>query len=292
VLWIRGDPLLFLGAPFFFYKNQNAAYQTLLTGWILAWWALRCARRPLSSPLSGLLLFGVAELGLASIRSRAGMLFAVLVGAAWLFYQRRVLMRWWRSHRVQAPMAVLVLVVAAGTALWTAGGAATIRRFGEEGDLVRVGVHGGKFRFLQHQIALEMFKDRPFYGWGAASFLYNYARYEGRVPEMASNRPNYSYHLLTPHADGDWYEFLAEFGVVGTSLFALAWLPHLVFWVRRRIWGESAVFMPALGAVLVLGHGFIDMVFRNVGLLFVLAITVALVTKSRLLVRRGESPAG
>lgn len=283
VLWLKGDPVLFLGAPFFFYKNHNAAYQTLLTGWVLGWLAWTSVRKPVRSPTLGFALFVLAEVGLASIRSRAGLLCAAVLGAAWLFSQKRVLTQRWRSHRVVVSLVLIVLAMAVGTAMWQTGGAGTVRRFGQEGDLIRTGLHGGKFRFLQHQFALEMFKDRPWFGWGAGSFLYNYAGYDARVPEMASNRPVYSYYLLSPHADGDWYELLAECGVVGTLLFAGVWLPHLALWWRRRIWRDPGVFLPALAAVLVVGHGLVDSVFRNAGLLLLLGVCVVLITKRVLL---------
>jgi hypothetical protein len=100
---------------------------------------------------------------------------------------------------------------------------------------------------------------------------------------MATQRPGYSYYLVTPHADGDWYEFLAELGVVGTGLFAAIWVPHLAAWCRRRIWRRADLLMPALGVVLIFLHGFVDMSFRNIGLLLLLSLTAILVTKLALL---------
>lgn len=289
ILWLVGDPLYFMGAPFFFYKNLNAAYQVLLTGWLLGWLAWRPAREPARSPLAWFALFVLAEVGLASIRSRPGLLCAAVLAAAWLFTQKRILMQWWRPRRLVVSVVVIVLMAASGTALWKTGLAHTLGRFEQEHDLVRAAFHGGTTRFLQHQVALEMFKDRPWFGWGAGSFLYNYAGYDARVPEMASNRPNYSYYLLTPHASGDWYELLAETGVVGTLLFATVWLPHLALWYRRRIWRDPGRFLPALAAGLVLIHGFIDAVLRNEGLLLLLGVCVVLTTKRLLLSSaRGE----
>jgi O-antigen ligase len=289
VLWTVGDPIQFLGAPFFFLKNQNAAYQTLLTGWVLGWWFQASTRRPRPSTWMGVLVFVVAELGLASIRSRAGMLFAGILAFCWVFYQRDVVAAWWRRRRVMTAVGAAALVVVVLGVLAHTGGIATLRRLTGEGDLVRVGLHGGKYRMLLHQIALEMYKDRPWYGWGSGSYLYVYASYEGRVPEMARNRPNYSYYLVGAHADGDWYEFLAELGIVGTGLFALIWVPHLLLWGRRRIWARPDLFMPALAVLLVLLHGFIDVSFRNIGLLWLLSVTAVLVSKLALSVEPTDS---
>jgi hypothetical protein len=288
VLWIRGDPLMFLGAPFFVYKNQNAAYQTLLTGWILGWWAAVSARSTVRPTWLGPAVFVMAEIGLASIRSRAGMLFAGVLGVAWVLHQRHALRQWWRDRRLIMIVVLLVSVGAAGMALSETGGLDTLRRFSAETDLLRVGPHGGKMRMLEHQVALKMFSDRPWLGWGAGSYLYNYSGYDAAVPEMASIRSGYSYYLLSPHADGDWYEFLAEFGVIGTSLFLFIWLPHLIWWVRTRAWADPAVLMPALAVGLVLVHGFIDSAFRNLAVLLVLGVSTALVTKSLSLRNQSE----
>jgi O-antigen ligase len=289
VLWIQQDTQSFLGAPFFPYKNQNAAYQTLLTGWILGWWTWLTVRRPTLSPLYGLIVCVAAGVGLASIRSRAGLLFAGILCAAWLIGQRRILVRICATRRAAAAVIALGLFAAAGATLWQTGAIGTIRRLGEEQDLIRTGIHGGTFRMLNHQIALEMFKDRPWLGWGAGSFLYNYAGYYPRVPELALNRPNSSYYLLGQHADGDWYEFLSEFGALGTALFAIAWIPHLALWVRRRIWRDAGLMLPAIGVVLVLGHGLVDRAFRNVSLLLLLGISTVLVTRLVLARTRGQS---
>jgi O-antigen ligase len=220
------------------------------------------------------------------------MLFAGVLGVAWVLHQRHALDQWWRDRRAVLVVVLLVSVGAAGAALFRAGGLDTLRRFGAEADLLRVGPHGGKIRMLEHQVALKMFNDRPWFGWGAGSYLYNYAGYDAAVPEMASNRSGYSYYLLNPHADGDWYEFLAEFGIIGTLLFLFIWLPHLIWWVRMRAWAGPAVCMPALAVGLVLGHGFIDSVFRNLALFLVLGVSTALVTKSLNLRDRSEEVPG
>lgn len=283
VLWIQGDSLMFLGAPFFFNKNQNAAYQTLLAG-VMLFFAGRCVVSEGGwTRLSGVVLFAVAELGLASIRSRAGLLFAGVLGVAWLIQQRKTISGWWRSSRLGMAVVLSMLIATGSVALWKTGGFSTVQRFGDETVSASVVLHGGKYRQLLHEIALEMFKDRPWYGWGAAGYFYTYAQHEKKVPAMAANRPGFSYYLLVGHADGDWYEFLAEFGIVGTTIFAVIWLPHLVLWKRRRLWKNPLLFAPAVAVLAILYHGLIDQSFRNVGLLFLHLATAVLVTKLTLL---------
>ena len=144
-------------------------------------------------------------------------------------------------------------------------------------------LHGGHYRSLLHEIALEMFSEKPLTGWGGGSFLYNYASYEHRVPEMAENRPNFSYYLLNSHADGDWYQFLAEYGLIGSSLFAAVWVPILFLWCKnyRR---QKVILLLAGGACcLILYHGLIDRPFRNTGVVFMLWSSGILVCKAALL---------
>ena len=279
VLWLAGDPLAFLGAPFFFNKNQNAAYQTLLCGWTLAWGLMNAARHPRRS--WGLAILGLA--GLVSIRSRAGLVFAAVLGLLWLWRQRGA----FRALFIARPLRLIGGAVAAavllGAVLWSTGGSGTLRRLGTAEATASYLVHGDKYRRLLHEVALKMFGDRPWFGWGAAGYFYAYASYEHRVPEMAANRPGFSYYLLVGHADGDWYEFLAEFGVVGTGLFALIWIPHLQLWLFRRRLAAKELVLPGVAVGLLLYHGLLDQTFRNVGVNFLLLASSVLVSKGALL---------
>jgi O-antigen ligase len=100
---------------------------------------------------------------------------------------------------------------------------------------------------------------------------------------MAANRPGFSYYLLVNHADGDWYEFLAEFGVVGTGLFVLIWIPHLQLWLFRRRLATRELLLPSIAVGLLLYHGLLDQTFRNVGVNFLLLASSVLVSKGALL---------
>jgi hypothetical protein len=276
VLWIEGDPLQFLGSPFFSYKNQNAAYQTLLCAWTMSWSLGQIAARPRLA--WSLVLLGLG--GLVSIRSRAGMLFGAVLMVVWLFQMRGRLREMFLARPARALMALAAGVALLGSVVWFSGGSKTLQRLGTAEASWSYLVHGDKYRRLIHEVAIEMVKARPWYGWGAAGYFYAYASHERLVPEMASNRPGYSYYLLIGHADGDWYEFLAEFGIIGTALFALVFLPHVLRWARLLFSRRSTELLPMVACLLLLYHGLIDQTFRNSGVLFLLLASVFLVTRS------------
>lgn len=275
VLWISEDKSLFLGAPFFHYKNQNAVYQLLLFAWVLHWSREALGRRPWLVLSVCLVNAG----GLFSIQSRAGLLFGCILLAVWAWTLRDPLMLYLRYRQKQAIPVFLVGVIALAAVFGLTGSRRAVERFGNLEPSLALILHGDTFRRLSHEIALEMFKDRPVLGWGGGAFLYTYATYEERVPEMAANRPGSSYYLLSRHADGDWYEFLVEYGLLGTGLFLLFWMPHFALWIRSRSTIQSGPLFLALAAGLLFYHGLIDQTFRNPGVLLLLFTTVVLTSK-------------
>ncbi len=279
VLWIEGDPLQFLGSPFFFNKNQNAAYQTLLSAWMLSWSAASWRNRPWSS----LVLSTAAVGGLIAIRSRAGLVFACVLLAMWLWESRHGLYGFLRKNAAAGTACLLAAAVALGAVFSYSGGATTVDRLATKENPISYVIHGDTFRRLLHEVALEMVADKPWLGWGAAGYFYAYASYETRVPEMVQNRVNFRYFRLLPSADGDWYQFLVEFGIVGTALFAAIFLPHLIRWLAVVASRRTTEILPMLASLLLLYHGLIDQTFRNSGLLFLFLATTFLVTKSSLL---------
>lgn len=279
VLWIEGDPLQFLGSPFFFNKNQNAAYQTLLSAWMLSWSAASWRNRPWAS----LILATAAVGGLIAIRSRAGFVFACVLLAMWLWQSRNGLYVFLRKNTAAGMACLLAAAVALGAVFSYSGGATTVDRLATKESPVSYVIHGDTFRRLLHEVALEMVADKPWLGWGAAGYFYAYASYEARVPEMVQNRVNFRYFRLLPYADGDWYQFLVEFGLVGTFLFAAVFLPHLIRWLTVLASRRTTEILPMLASLLLLYHGLIDQTFRNSGLLFLFLATAFLVTKSSLL---------
>jgi O-antigen ligase len=124
---------------------------------------------------------------------------------------------------------------------------------------------GGSYRQILHDIAWEMTLDRPWFGHGAGCYVLLFTEYHPRVPAyMAALRRDHptTHRPIHFHADGDWLEFTAEYGLVGTALLALPWLGWLLALHRSRPLGPAAALL-ALGPVLLLAHGWVDFVLRN-----------------------------
>ena len=282
VLWLVTDANFHLGAPQFPFKNQQAAYQILLLATALASWLAPTAVRPWPelSHRDRWLAAGTALvfLGTVTTRSRAGLIATVVVVLTAL-----VLCLWPARHRWRLHRRALVGTAVAGFLALAALSClppvrATIGRVAEQvrepGDLLV----GGSFRRILHTIAWEMAVDSPWFGHGAGCYLPLFTTYQARVPAyMAAlrrdhpdtNRPAHT------HADGDWMEFAAEYGFVGTALLALPWLAWLLALWRARPLGPGIALL-ALGPILILAHGWIDFVLRNPAILGLAAGLAAL----------------
>ncbi len=286
VLWFVTDPNFHLGAPQFPFKNQQAAYQVLLFALTLS---LRFAPPPLQ-PWPGLpgrnrwFAIGTAIVffGTVTTRSRAGLLTAavlVVVAVALALWPHR---GEWRRHRRALAVSGIAALVALVTLVSLPPVRATLHRAVElarsPGDLLV----GGSFRRILHDIAWEMTLDRPWFGHGAGCYLPLFPEYRPRVPAYLetvrrehpdTNRPVHT------HADGDWIEFTAEYGFVGTALLAAPWLAWLAALHRLRPSAPAAILLAA-GPVLVLVHGWIDFVLRNPAILALAAALAVLALRS------------
>lgn len=288
VLWRFTNAAYHLGAPQFFAKNQQAAYQVLLLAATLAVCFAPAPLRPyprlkhrsLWLALGTTLVF----LGTATTRSRAGLgsaaLLLVAAGALALWARRRE----WRLHRrtLLGTTAAGLLAVAALAALPPVR--ATLGRVAELAGNPRALLAGGSYRQILHNIAWEMTLDRPWFGHGAGCYVLLFTEYHPRVPDymIALRRDHPTTHRpIHFHADGDWLEFTAEYGLVGTSLLALPWLAWLIALYQARP-GGPAVALLALGPLLLLAHGWVDFVLRNpavVGLAAGLAVLALSLTR-------------
>ncbi len=285
VLWMVTDPSFHLGAPQFMGKNQQAAYQVLLLALALAAWAAPAALRPWPALRHRRLWLGlgtaVVVLGTVTTRSRAG-----LGAAALLFLAASVFILWphrrrWRHHRsALLAGAGLALVLGAGLALLPPVRATLVR----VAELARHPADlfvGGSYRRILHDIAWQMTLDRPWFGHGAGCYVLLFSTYHPRVPAymeaLRRDHPDTNRPVHT-HADGDWIEFTAEYGLVGTALLAAPWTVWLATLARRRPWAPATALL-ALGPLLVLAHGWIDFVLRNPAILG-LAATLALLALS------------
>lgn len=281
VLWLVSDASFHLGAPQFPFKNQQAAYQVLLLALTLAAWLLPAPLRPWPQLRHrqrwGAVLGLVVFLGTITTRSRAGMVAAtllVLAAGAIAYHPRR---RRREFHLRPAVLAIATLLGAAGLSQIPPV-RATLLRFAEIAQSPRDLLSGGSYRRILHDIAWQMTLDRPWLGHGAGCYVILFPEYQKRVPAFAEAVRRFQPDWNRPvhvHADSDWLEFTAEYGLVGTALFAAPWIVWLAA-LRQARSTMPALLLLAAGPLFVLVHGWIDFVLRNPAILG-LAATCALI---------------
>lgn len=271
VLWLATDAINFQGAAQFLGKNQQAAYQILLLAAALAAWFAPSELRPWAALRHRDLWLGLGSVlvlaATVTTRSRVGL------GAAGLLAVVGLMLVFRRRQRTPSRRALLL---AGGLAFAGAAGLAclppvrsTLARVAEvarePGDILV----GGAYRRILHDIAWQMTLDRPWFGHGAGCYMILFSEYHPRVPafmeHVRRHQPRWN-RIVHAYADGDWIQFTAEYGLVGTALLALPWLAWagLLLHARPPL-GAGTVL--ALGPTLVLAHGWIDFVLRNPAIL-------------------------
>jgi hypothetical protein len=279
-LWHYRTTFDFTHSPVFFYKNHNGAYLAASLAIVLGLAA--SARTRLGQRLweVGAVLLWFAT---ASVGSRA----AAGIATVWLGIYLALRVREWRktqrtpfgARRVWLGLAATGLAVGAGFFLVKVQEAGALARFGDPGpsaghpfaSLARRALTADlRMHAMQRQVALEMWRDRPVWGWGGGSFVYLFNTYHVRVPELAAQiyRDQPQLHrFYGPTANCDWVEFLVEYGVVGlASMVAAVGFP-CVAWLRQRGWRDPLSLCLMLAMAGLVWHGWLDYILRNPALL-------------------------
>jgi O-antigen ligase len=109
-----------------------------------------------------------------------------------------------------------------------------------------------------------MFRASPAYGWGAGSFRFIFPIYQSHYPAIYSDPTEW---LYWEHAHDDYAEFLAEFGIVGTTLLALGGICYLARLARLRFWRDPLSLLLFAGCCVTLLHCLGDFNFYNPAIL-------------------------
>lgn len=122
-------------------------------------------------------------------------------------------------------------------------------------------------RTLSTRATWDMAQERLQYGWGAGSFRYIFPIYQKDYESLW-----YSYYhkkrgwqgrKVYQYAHNDWVQFLAEYGIVGSSFLALLFifligLSYKVFQVSA-----SAGSLYLVGLAVIALHNFVDFIFSS-----------------------------
>lgn len=112
-------------------------------------------------------------------------------------------------------------------------------------------------RAVLYRDTWRMAAEKPWFGWGMASYPTVFYLYNSQQVSKRDGLPNF-YH----DAHSDWLQALAEHGFVGTSLLALCGLIPL--WNRRRALFQSPLTLYLLcGCGLLLLYAWVEFPFGN-----------------------------
>ena len=122
-------------------------------------------------------------------------------------------------------------------------------------------------RTLSTKATFEMSQDRLLFGWGGGSFRYIFPIYQKNYNELwyYSHHPTGGWYgrRTYDYAHNDWAQFLAEYGIVGSTFIALMFgcLFPIIFNLFLSCW-RSGVFF-SIGLFVVMAHNFVDFIFSS-----------------------------
>jgi O-antigen ligase len=258
----------------FVYRNHAGAYLNLILAVAagLAWWYFaRSNRRFEKSSPAGVFTFGAFILGVMVLftLSRGSAItllaFTLVVSIAFFWHQLRRPAHE-RNSIILAGVGLL-LVGFLGVGLYSLKAEKVWARF--EGLLVDP-VASSRDRTQAHAAALDMFEEKPVFGWGVGCFRFGFPQYASRHPEIYYS--GLSQRKLWEHAHNDLLEFPTEFGLAGSALLVAgaAWLGSQL--LRRRFWANPLSLPVAIGTALTIVHAWGDFVFQNPAILLTWAV--------------------
>ena len=256
----------------FFYRNQAAAYLNLIlvaAAFLFFYHAVKTRQNLRSGGPHFLCFFlfaGTAtSIGLAL--SRGGILFGLIL--SFVFIALLLL------YAIQSIFHVRSLILSVLTLLLLSVGSYSIiiyidldaieQRFGDIEATIENADQNA--RAISTQATWEMAQARLAQGWGAGSFRYIFPMYQRNYPKIYYSR----YHpqkggsgrSMFRYAHNDIVQFVAEYGLVGTSLI-FGGIAMLVLQSLYHSRGQTfAVLILLAGTSQAFGHAFLDFIFNS-----------------------------
>ncbi|MDQ8209168.1 O-antigen ligase family protein [Coraliomargarita sp. SDUM461003] len=257
----------------FFYRNQGAAYLNLVlvvAAFLFFYHAIKTRQHLRSGGphFLCLFLFLVTAISVGSALSRGGIVFGlvlclafagllVIYGVQALFHSRSFLL---------GAFTFAGLLAAGYGAFLYIDLQAIEERFGDVEQSLESGGHNT--RAISTRATWDMAQDRLRLGWGAGSFRYIFPMYQREYPDIYyayyhSKSRKWFGRKSFRYAHNDLVQFVAEYGIVGTSLVfggILLLLLQAFFSSRGQLF---AVLILLAGAVQAFGHAFFDFIFNS-----------------------------
>lgn len=182
------------------------------------------------------------------------------------------------THKLILSVAMLILAFASTLFTWHLPDRdLTIEELGDMREEIQN--INSSTRGISTRITLDMFAERPVFGWGAGSWRYVFAYYQLNYPEIKYLDSSKSEPAVWEDAHNDWAQYLSELGVVGSIflIFTLLWpLVESVIFIRSIHLTQVIL---CLGIITILMHAIIDLLLQNQTVLAFLAFTSFLVNR-------------
>ena len=132
------------------------------------------------------------------------------------------------------------------------------------------------WRYYHSKDSWTMFSDKPVWGWGLGATFPLYPLYASdEIMAQSEQSLKWAHHnekfFFVEHSHNDWFQYLAETGVVGVMLLMIT--PLLGF--RRIRWTSSMAFWSLLACGSLVLFSFIDFPSRTPACALLFAATLA-----------------
>ncbi|WOO42912.1 O-antigen ligase family protein [Rubellicoccus peritrichatus] len=164
------------------------------------------------------------------------------------------------------------------------------KRIEQTGDqLSDVGLDGKTAldkRFLATHATIDMWKAKPWFGWGAGSFRWIFPKFQFEYPylfyvprslDRSKKDPNLSpRYQAFYNTHNDWAQFPAEYGMIGCGIL----LSCLGYWVLRSLRYivdmNVEIIIVLVGGVALFIHSFLDFLLYNPPVMLCVTILITL----------------
>ena len=122
-------------------------------------------------------------------------------------------------------------------------------------------------RTLSTQATWDMAQERLQYGWGAGAFRYIFPIYQKDYESLwyhyYHKKRGWQGRKVYQYAHNDWLQFLAEYGIVGSSFLALLFIFLIGLSFKVFQVSVSAGSLYLVGPSVIALHNFVDFIFSS-----------------------------
>jgi O-antigen ligase len=287
LLWVFDPQSTYFAGPFV-YKNHAGEYLCLIVALCfgLAWCHTTRAERAMSKSHPGLVypilaLAVMAGQMLTYARAATAVTLAFMLVVTLCFVLKAFFQKRGGTPPLVTAITGLLSVGFLVTALLSLDTDEVWRRFQNLGTVDKSLSIG--HRQLATQATLDMAGDSPYLGHGAGSFRFLFPRYQQHYPDIYREGTR---RLFWEYAHDDYAQFLAEMGLAGVALAALALLAVLIAAWQVNLFSQLGLLLMLGGPLLIAATAAVDFPLHNPAVLLTTLAVIALTLRWAQLSRR------